>query len=320
MPLISAVYNPPGIFKNGHFSTIYCSVFRKVTCPQTRERITLDDGDFIDLDWSYAKEKTNTLVIVLHGLEGSAQRPYIKGAAKIFNENHVDACAVNFRSCSGETNKLFSSYHSGKTEDLATVIAYVLAKGIYNSIVLKGFSLGANVILKYLGTHTHIPKEIKGAIAVSAPCDLYGTMLQLHKKENIIYHTKFKKDLLLKLKQKQALFPDMLTIEEVKAVKTLKDFDDIYTAKAHDFKDALDYYAKSSALPNLQAIQHPTLILNAKNDSFLSATCFPVAVATEHKQLYLEMPAYGGHVGFYLPGSVSYSEKRSVHFMKNIIL
>ncbi|GLB53382.1 alpha/beta hydrolase [Neptunitalea chrysea] len=319
MPLVSSSYNPPSLFKNGHFATIYCSVFRKVYCLQKRERIILEDGDFLDLDWSYATEKTDKLVILLHGLEGSAQRPYVKGAAKIFNEHHVDACAVNFRSCSGETNNSFGSYHSGQTQDLAAVIAHALAKQQYQTIILKGFSLGANVILKYLSSHGNIAREVKAAIAVSAPCDLYGTMRQLHQKQNIIYHTKFKKDLLAKLRDKQQRFPELLTSEDIKAIKTLKDFDDIYTSRAHHFKDALDYYAKASSLPGLQDITVPTLILNAKNDSFLSPSCYPFEVAEKHDSLYLETPKCGGHVGFYMHGKYSYNEIRSIDFMKNVI-
>ena len=112
MPLISSAYEPPFLFKNGHFSTIYSGVIRKVIgLEQKRDRITLPDGDFLDLDWSYSIKKSKKVAIVLHGLEGNAQRPYITGAAKLLNANGFDVCAVNFRGCSGETNALFRFFN-----------------------------------------------------------------------------------------------------------------------------------------------------------------------------------------------------------------
>ena len=103
MPLVSSIYKPSFIFRNGFVSTVYSGLARKVyDVFQKRERISLSDGDFLDLDWSYTKEKTNKLIILLHGLEGNAQRPYMLGAARLFNQNSYDTVCVNFRSCSGE--------------------------------------------------------------------------------------------------------------------------------------------------------------------------------------------------------------------------
>ncbi|MFD0863423.1 YheT family hydrolase [Sungkyunkwania multivorans] len=319
MPIIPSTYNPPHVFKNGHFATIYAGVFRKVnSISQQRERITLPDGDFLDLDWSFAKDKTEKLIVVLHGLEGNAQRPYVLGTAKIFNRNGYDALAVNHRSCSGEPNALYRSYHSGATEDLAAVIEYVLATKSYTEIVIKGFSLGGNLTLKYLGERQNIPKEIKAAIAVSVPCYLYGSMLEIHKQKNFLYSRRFKRHLLEKLRWKQAQFPDKVSDADFDKIRTLKDFDDLYTAKAHGYKDALDYYEKASCLQYIRNIDIPTLIINAKNDSFLSEECFPIEEAEESSSLYLEIPKYGGHVGFYDKDNVYYNEKRALDFVKGL--
>lgn len=318
MPLVTSTYRPPHVFKNGHFSTIYSSVFRRVACVQQRERLLLSDGDFMDLDWSYAPQRTDRLIVILHGLEGNAQRPYVTGTANIFNENGYDACAVNFRSCSGETNKGFSSYHSGRSDDLDEVLRHIIEKDKYTTIVLKGFSLGANVVLKYCGERS-TSKEIKAAIAVSVPCYLYGSMLQLHKRYNIIYHQKFKQDLIGKLKQKQVLYPELITNADIARIKTLRDFDEVYTSRAHSFKNALDYYEKSSSLPFLSDIKIPVLIINARNDSFLSPECYPVAEAEKMSNLFLDRPEYGGHVGFYERGKYYYNEKKSIQFIRNVI-
>ena len=123
MPLISSNYNPPLAFKNSHFSTIYNGLIRKVTdLNQERERICLSDGDFLDLDWSYCSTPTDMVCIVIHGLEGDAQRAYVQGAAKILSHASFDVCAINLRGCSGEPNRTYRSYHSGATEDLRDVI------------------------------------------------------------------------------------------------------------------------------------------------------------------------------------------------------
>lgn len=316
MPIIETKYKPPHFFKNGHFSTIYSGKIRKVKdISQERERITLKDGDFIDLDFSFSKQKTNKLIIILHGLEGNAQRHYMLGTAKLFNENNIDALCVNFRSCSGEENIKFRAYHSGDTIDFKEIIQYVLDKKKYDAIYLKGFSLGGNVILKYLGESTTIPSQIKAAVAVSVPCFLEGSLLELMKPKNILYAKTFQKKLVSKLKLKHSKFPELISEEQVKKINSLIDFDDAYTSKAHGFIDAIDYYTKSSSLQFLKNITTPTLIINALNDSFLSPECYPVKEAKENNSLFLEMPIYGGHVGFYTKGEYYYNEERTLEFI-----
>ena len=307
------------MFRNGHVSTIYSGVMRKVEgVTQKRERITLPDTDFIDLDWSYAGNKTKQLLVVLHGLEGNAQRHYMLGSAKIANQNNMDAVCVNFRGCSGEVNKTFQSYHSGKTDDLASVIKHITSQFDYDTIYLNGFSLGGNVILKYLGETLDLPKQIKAAVTVSVPVYLRGSLEQLMSSKNYVYSKKFLRNLRTKLVEKQHLFPQKINNQDLSAVRTLKDFDDVYTSKAHGFKDAYDYYEQSSSLQYLKHISIPTLLINAQNDSFLSKECYPIQEAEENTNFYLEMPKYGGHVGFYDQQNVYYSEKRMLQFITNL--
>ena len=317
MPVIESTYKPPFWARKSFVSTVFSGLVRKVKgVEQTRERIILEDTDFLDLDWSYAKEKSNKVIILLHGLEGRAQRPYITGAAKLFNENNIDACAVNFRSCSGEPNRLFRSYHSGATEDLDAVVQHVLSKGQYNEVYIKGISLGANMVLKYVGEGRTLPIELKSVIAVSSPCDLKGSCGELLSLKNKHYAIRFLGHLKDKLKPKLEQFPNDISMADFNAIKTLKDFDDVYTAKAHGFKDAFDYYEKSSCSQFLPNIKIPALIINALNDSFLSSGCYPVKEAKESANVYLEMPKYGGHVAFIDKGNVYYNEKRALEFVK----
>ena len=315
MPIIESTYKPSFYFKNGFISTVYSGLVRRVSLKQERERITLKDGDFLDLDWSFSNSKSKKLIILLHGLEGNGQRPYMTGTANHFNNNGLDAVCINFRGCSGENNLKYYSYHSGATEDLHAVIQHAILSKNYSEIYLKGFSLGGNIILKYLGEHHAIPDQVKASIAVSIPCDLYGSCKELHKLKNKLFHDRFLRDLVKHLKEKQKLFPEELSIELINTIKTLIEFDTIYTSKAHGFKDALDYYKKSSSLQFLHNIKTPTLIINALNDSFLSSECYPVKEAKRNPNLYLEMPNYGGHAGFVDKKNVYYNEKRALDFI-----
>jgi predicted alpha/beta-fold hydrolase len=316
VPIQESKYSPPFIFRNGHIATIYAGLIRRIDgLEQKRERISLSDGDFLDLDWSYAKSDSRKLVVLLHGLEGHGQRPYMTGSAKIFNARGYDACAVNFRGCSGETNLLFRSYHSGATEDLEAVMNHIIDLDSYSSIYIKGFSLGGNMALKYLGEGRILPKQLKAVVAVSAPCDLYDSLVQLQKTQNALYTRRFINHLVHKLWLKNEKFPEQISTKEIKAVKTLKDFDDIYTSKAHGFKDAMDYYTQCSSKQFLRNIKTPTLLVNAKDDSFLGDGCYPVQEAHQNPFLYFDMPLYGGHVGFYEPGNSSYTERIGSKFI-----
>ncbi|MDP5060663.1 MAG: alpha/beta fold hydrolase [Maribacter sp.] len=319
MPLLDSTYNPPLFFKSGHLSTIYSGLVRKVAnLEQIRIRITLPDADFLDTDWSYASSPSKKLVIIIHGLEGSSKRAYMKGSAKVLTQSGYDVCAINLRGCSGTANKLFRSYHSGATEDLQAVIEHVLQLDEYQNIYLHGFSLGGNLLLKYLGEKRSLPIEIKGAVAISVPCQLADSLDQLLQFKNALYAKRFKGNLIIKLKQKQQLFPDLISDTDIENIKTLKDFDDFYTSRAHGFTDAMDYYAKSSSLQFLENIDVPTLIINALNDSFLGSECYPIEIAKHHKNLFLEMPKYGGHVGFYGNNNFTYAERRTLEFLDNI--
>ena len=344
MPLVRATYRPPFLFKSAHYATVWCGLFRKVDIPQKRERITLPDGDFLDLDWSFQStdnsqstsasllrrsssatkaerlpvdrpSNSSSVAILLHGLEGHAQRPYMTGNANWLNQHGIDACAVNFRGCSGETNKLYRSYHSGATEDLDAVVQHLIAKG-YDKVYLVGISLGGNMLLKYLGEEREVPEQVQAGIAISAPCDLYASLQCIMSFENTLYAKRFKDHLVAKLYRKQKLYPKKLTNGTINEIKNLKDFDDIYTSKAHGFADAMDYYEQCSSGQFLSRLKRPALLLNAKDDTFLKDGCYPIDEARRNPKLFLEMPKYGGHVGFVGEDNVAYSERRVLEFIK----
>jgi predicted alpha/beta-fold hydrolase len=318
MPIITSSFQAKGLFKNAHFCTIYSAKLRPVPkLVQERERLELPDGDFIDLDWSHAATDSQKVAVLLHGLEGNAQRVYMKGQGKTLVAAGWDVVAMNHRGCSGEENLLYPSYNSGRTEDLASLVNFLLEKDQYSEIVLVGFSLGGNLVLKYLGEEQNLPKEIKKGIAISSPLYLEGSLRALEKRENWIYHTSFLLDLRSKYKRKMGAFPNQMNRKTLKKINSLIAFDHEYTAPAHGFVDAFDYYTKSSSLQFLPQITLPVLILNAKNDSFLSPKCFPYAFASTSKNVYLETPEHGGHVGFHITNKLYYSEKRASEFLND---
>lgn len=319
MPKINSDYTPSLLFKNKHFNTVFRTFFTKQTVNYKRKRLELEDGDFIDLDFSSVN--SDTIVIALHGLEGSSKSKYIIGITNYLNKQNIDVVAVNFRGCSGKPNRLLQTYHSGKTDDLHAIITYINAIFKYKQIVILGYSLGGNITLKYLGENSkNLHPKIKCAIAISVPCDLESSSKMLANTENKIYLNKFLQTLKSKTLEKLAQFPDsFLKKDAILKAKNFYDFDNLYTAPAHGFKNAEDYWRKSSSKPYLARIKTPTLMLNALDDSFLSKECYPTKIAEENDSLFLEIPKYGGHVGFnsnFLLKNNYWLEKRIVKFME----
>ncbi|HSI89920.1 MAG TPA: alpha/beta fold hydrolase, partial [Adhaeribacter sp.] len=269
MPVLPAPdLKSPFYLFNGHLQTILPSLLRSVkNVTYRRERLTTPDQDFLDLDWS--EVGSEKLVILSHGLEGDAGRPYMKGMVKTMNEAGMDALAWNYRSCSGEPNNLLSSYHLGATSDLDLVIRYALSRKKYREIYLTGFSAGGNITLKYLGEAPEkVPSEVKKAAVFSVPCDLKSSATQISRPENRIYLRRFLNSLRRKLEQKLPIANGQLDLSEYHKIKDFQAFDDTFTAPLHGFASADDYYARCSSKPYLMNIKVPTLLVNAQNDPF----------------------------------------------------
>ena len=316
MPLISSAYaGPPAYQYNGHLQTIIPSLTRAVAgVSYTRERLTLTDGDFVDLDW--IKRGNKRLVIVTHGLEGDSSRQYMLGTAKLFAEADFDVLAWNCRSCSGEMNRAFRLYNHGEIGDIGEVIQHTLRTNAYNEVTLVGYSMGGNITLKYLGVQgKNTPAAITCGIAISSPTDLEASALLLDRPSNRFYRNRFMRKLLVKISQKAAGFPDRLDMTKLKLVRRWRDFDDFFSAPVNNYRDAGDFYQQASAVNYMADITVPTLLLNAQNDPLLSPECSPAWLAENHPHIYLETPRMGGHVGFALPRDpYTYAERRALAF------
>jgi predicted alpha/beta-fold hydrolase len=312
-------YRPPQIYISPHLETIIPALFRRVKdVHYKRERINTDDGDFLDLDWLRTAKGSDHLIIVSHGLEGDSHRPYIKGMARAFSKEGYDVIAWNFRGCSGEMNRKPRFYHSGATEDLETVIVHARNLKRYSHISLVGFSLGGNLTLKYLGERAMYP-EIVSAVAFSVPLDLHASCIKISRPQNWIYARRFLTHLKAKIRQKEQAIPNSMDLNPLPSIKTLIQFDNTYTAPLHGYKDAVDYYTRCSSIFFLDGINTPTLIINAKNDPFLSEECYPVSRLADHPYINFKVPREGGHVGFtsFNSSGIFWSEQQAVHFVQN---
>ncbi|MFK8059960.1 MAG: YheT family hydrolase [Polaribacter sp.] len=322
MPVFTSDFSPTLPFKNGHFNTMYRPLFMKDANSYMRKRITTWDQDFIDLDFSLVGSKT--LVLLIHGLEGSSESRYMASTSKYLNKIGLDTVCFNLRGCSGEDNLLLSTYHSGKTEDVDFVVNHLLKNYDYENVLIVGFSLGGNLTLKYLGEKgKNISQKIKGGIAVSVPIDIGSAEKEMDKLKNKFYMEVFFKTMKNKLLEKAHKFPEYnLDKDKLFKATKFKHLEHLYTVPVFGFESPEDYWQKASAKPYLPSIKKPTLLINAKDDTFLSKECFPFDEAHNSDFFFFEGPNYGGHVGFMSSFKASeniWLEQRIARFIKENI-
>ncbi|MEM0963253.1 MAG: alpha/beta fold hydrolase [Bacteroidota bacterium] len=307
-------YRPPLPFRSGHVQTIWPTLFRQVEdVAYRRERLELADGDFLDLDW--LGDERQRVAIVAHGLEGSANRSYVRGMARELHRHGWSVCAWNLRGCSGEPNRLLRAYHSGATEDLDAVVGYVLREGP-RQVAVVGFSLGGNLTLKWLGEQGEsLDPRITAGAGVSVPVDLAGSADAMRAWSRQIYMRYFLRKLVRKVEEKAARFDGAPDPSPAGSMTSFAQFDGHFTAPVHGFASAEDYWERSSSLPWLPHIRVPTLLLNAQDDPFLSPSCFPRQLAETLPHLHLVTPPYGGHVGFVQANGPYYSETVVADFL-----
>lgn len=313
-------FTPPAWLRNGHLQTVWPTLFRSVAllAPEP-ERLETDDGDFLDMDWYRGGHRR--LLIISHGLEGNARRPYVRGLARAALEAGFDVLAWNFRSCSGSMNRLPRFYHSGASDDLGRVVNRALQDPAgYDQVQLAGFSMGGNITLVYLGEQAGaLDKRVRGGVTFSVPCDLAGSAARLAQPGNVVYMRRFLKELRVKMAEKQQLFPEQIDTTGMESMKNFQQFDGQFTAPLHGFSSANDYWERCSSQRFLANIRVPTLIVNAADDPFLSASCYPEERVAKNPHLTLEVPRWGGHVGFVsgARGGHYWSEERAMAFLKN---
>lgn len=323
MPILNCPsYHCPLLLRGEHIETIVPNLSRRrFAVRYRRDRLELADGDFVDLDTveREGSESSDTCLLVLHGLEGSSDAPYVKSLASSLRSVQWDFVAMNMRGCSDELNRALRFYHSGETGDLREVLSYLEKR--YRRVFLFGFSLGGNVVLKYMGES---PEELNpivaGAVAVSAPVDLEGSALKIGEEGNRLYMRRFIRLLSRKVEAKARVYPEELDATGVRKLQSFVAFDGRYTAPLNGFASAEDYWRRCSALNWLSDIRVPSLLINARNDPFLSDACFPDRVVRESSALYSVYPDRGGHLGFpaWRKGGRAWHEEVALSFLQGL--
>lgn len=299
-------YRAPWWLRNPHLQTLWGPLSRRPPVVATRrEEWETPDGDAIQVDRldPPADDQAGFAprLIVLHGLEGTARSHYARGTLAEAARRGWGADLLLFRTCGGTLNRLRRSYHSGDTGDLTFVVDRVLVEAPRAPLLLAGFSLGGNVLLKWLGERgPDLPTRARAAAAVSVPFDLARGVRHLGQGFARIYQAHFLRSLRRKAYAKLARFSDYADRARLASARTLYDFDDAVTAPVHGFAGADDYYARSSALGYLSRIRLPTLLMSAVDDPFLPAAVLDEvrAIARTTPALTVEFSPRGGHVGF----------------------
>lgn len=310
-------FNRPWYLCNGHLETIWPSLFRSLDLPAyRRELITTRDADFLTLDW--LQQGHGRLAVVSHGLEGDSHRHYVVGMALALAAHGWDVLAWNFRGCGGEINRQPRFTHNGATDDLDAVVRHALKGHAYRTVSLVGFSMGGNLSLVYLGRDAdQVPREIKAAVCFSVPCDLAAAARRLAEPGNLIYMRRFMRMMGSKVYQQAQRFPELFPCADYRKLRSFEDFDGRYTAPLHGFRSARDYWSQCSSNRYLGAVRLPTWIINARNDPFLPAACFPDATCHGNPLVTLVTPEHGGHCGFAATGNggLYWSEAAAVRLL-----
>ena len=314
-------YVAPRWLPGGNLQTIWPALYgrRGDGAPPVyrRERWTTPDGDFIDVDFAQAPghappataDAPRPLLVLFHGLEGSSRSHYAEAFAGFAAAHGWDFAVPHFRGCSGEINLAPRAYHSGDFEEIGWILSRFAERREHaGRIVAAGVSLGGNALLRWAEeAGSEAARTVRAVASVSAPLDLAAGGAAIGSGFNrLVYTRMFLASMKPKALAKLSQYPGLFDRDTLLAARNLRDFDNVFTAPLHGFRDTDDYWARGSAKPHLAAIRVPALVVNATNDPFVPAASLPRAhEAGSHVTLW--QPAQGGHVGFPLgrpPGHV----------------
>ncbi len=298
---------------NGHAHTIFCSLFGDTRQPAVeRVEIPTPDDDFLELDCAINPD-SEAIIALFHGLEGSSNRYYITELMKVLLEESFSVVAVNFRSCGSKMNRRARFYHSGETEDYATVFRWIRDQHPNKKIGAVGFSLGGNALLKSLGEEgADHPLDV--AVAISVPYDLHLGSQVLSDGFNRLYELRFLRTLVKKLEAKRQRFPELSTFSG----STIFEFDDQVTAPIHGFEGARDYYEQCSSNQFLESIKTPSLLIHSRQDPFCPIKAMPLDTISGNPHIDYIITDDGGHVGFWSPEG--WLNQTSAKYMKTMLM
>ena len=306
MPPDLAGYRAPWWLPGGNLQTLWAATFsRRLRGPPLhwqRERWDTPDGDFIDVDHLPAPANAGTSatrhLVLFHGLEGSSASAYATAYASHCRERGWSISVPHFRGCSGELNRAPRAYHSGDFEE----VGWILARHRQASalpLLAMGISLGGNALLRWAEEAGASAAATAAAVAaVCAPVDLAASGGAIDRGFNAaVYARMFLSSMKPRALAKWQQYPGLFDRDRLAAARTLHDFDDVFTAPLHGYRDTEDYWRRASAKPHLQRLRIPALLLNACNDPFVPAASLPCH-RDINRFVTLAQPAEGGHVGF----------------------
>ncbi|MCJ8170586.1 hydrolase [Atopomonas sediminilitoris] len=301
-------FTPAWWLPGPHLQTLYGPLLRRRSAlARQRERLWLADGDFLDLDWHKPQGMRHDapLTVLLHGLTGSSDSHYVLGLQQALAKRCWPSVAVNWRGCSGEVNRLPRSYHSGASDDLSEVLSHIAACWPLGPRIAVGYSLGGNVLLKYLGEHGS-RALVTAAVAVSVPYRLDHCAERINQGFSKVYQKHFMDEMLAYLNAKLEHFacsgqmPEHQHLSRLGRrddVHTFWDYDDRFTAPLHGYADVHDYYRRASSRFYLGEITVPCLLIQAQDDPFVFRHSLPEARELSPSTTH-EWHRHGGHVGF----------------------
>jgi predicted alpha/beta-fold hydrolase len=319
-------FQPAPLLRHADAQTIVANLWRpRPGPPVTRVRWELEDGDFLDLDRAAGPSPEAPIAVLCHGLEGSSDAPYMRGLSRALVARGLAVVALNFRTCGGVPNRLPRSYHSGETTDLGEVVRRLVLEAPGRPLVVAGFSLGGNVVTKWLGEHGDaLPREVRGGAAISVPFDLAACQGRIDGPGRLmwIYRERFMRRLRRKAAWKARQFPGLFDAAAIARAGTFAEYDQLMTAPVHGFASRDDYYARCSAGRFVAGIRRPYLALSAADDPMVPAESLPVAAARANPAVRLVVTPHGGHTAFLdgvLPRPGFWAERSTADFLAGLV-
>jgi uncharacterized protein len=297
-------YSAPSWLPGGQLQTIWPALYSQShAAPKPsfkRERWISPDDDFVDVDFStHTTKPQQPMLVLFHGLEGSSESHYAQAFAQWARERGMPYAVPHFRGCSGEINRKPRAYHSGDFEEIDWILRRIKAREPQRKLIAVGISLGGNALMRWAQEMGAQATLVAQAVAsVCSPLDLAAAGHAIGTGFNRqVYTRMFLKTMKPKAMERLALHPKLFNEKALQESRDLYEFDNIFTAPLHGFKDTEDYWARASAKPRMADIQIPALALNAKNDPFMPASSLPQP-GKVGKHVTLWQPRHGGHVGF----------------------
>jgi predicted alpha/beta-fold hydrolase len=300
MPFTPSAYRP--LLTGGHWQTVYSRRrrrFPRLPEPEPRYFDVADDARVLaHCHWRDDRIR-RPAIILLHGLEGSSRAHYMAGISDKAWAAGWNVVRLNQRNCGNTEHLSRGLYHSGLTHDALFVMRELIERDGIRSVVVAGYSLGGNLALKLAGElGNHAPPELAAVCAVSPTMDLARCVNALERSANVVYQWNFVRNLKARMRRKAAAFPGAFSLEALRRVRTVRGFDEAYTAPHHGFRDAADYYYRASALRVIDRIRIPALIITAEDDPFVPAAPFRAPEVTGNPNLTVVITRHGGHCAF----------------------